>query len=124
MCNLFANAPAIFIVAIAGGFALCALIISKLCSFGFRRNFKSPVSSAYECGFEANKLRVFFSEKSYVISVFLLFELLFTWLLSCVPICIMPDIRLDRCIVILPALLLSLFIALGTKHIFHNRPSK
>jgi len=83
--NLFTDTPAIFIVAIAGVFAIGALVISKFCSFA-HKDIKTQQYSAYECGFDAVQLDVFVSEKNYAISVYLLLELLLFWLLSCVTV--------------------------------------
>ena len=123
MHSLFTAAPAVFIVAIAGVFAIGALVISKFCSFAHREIKNEPIS-AYECGFGSIKLDVFVSEKNYAISVYLLLELLFVWLLSCVAICVTQSHNFDKCVVSLMALLLSLCMALGARHVFHNKASR
>ena len=123
MHSLFTAAPAVFIVAIAGVFAIGALVISKFCSF-VHRGIKNEPTSAYECGFGAVKLDGFVSEKNYAIFVYLLLELLFAWLLSCVAICVTQSHNFDKCVVSLIALLLSFCMALGARHVFHNKTSR
>ncbi|MBQ3945935.1 MAG: hypothetical protein II670_10070 [Alphaproteobacteria bacterium] len=122
MSDLFTNHPAIFIVAIAGVFAVGALVISKFCSFA-HREAKTTQSSAYECGFEAVKIDTFVSEKNYAISVYLLLELLFVWLLSCVAICVTHINRCDKYVISLTALLLSFCMVLGARYVLHNKSS-
>lgn len=117
MSNLCTDAPAVFIVVIAGVFALCALIISKFCSFSIRRKFKSQTPSAYECGFNSAHLHTFFAEKSPVISIFLLSELLFFWLLSCVTV-------VHSHFVSIYAIALIFFLFLSARCIIHKEAHK
>lgn len=77
-------------IAVAGIFSMAAVIVSRICEIISER--KTPRTNhpkdGYECGFERNHLQgfTFVSEKKALISIYLILELAFIWILACVMI--------------------------------------
>ena len=69
-------------ILIAGTFSLGALLGSKLCSLLSSRNSRKTFDGAYECGFKGENLGGYISDKYDLISIYLLFELIFIYYLT------------------------------------------
>lgn len=116
MSSDYFNSPAVVVIIVAGIFAISALLISKFCSF-FRAPSSIRRSTAYECGFEADKLHNFVSEKNHIISIYLLLELAFAWMLACAVLVIACSGCCTKHVIELIALLLCFLMILGSKYL-------
>lgn len=76
-------------IAVAGMLSIVAVIVSKICEIVFMRKTKGlDPRNGYECGFERNHLQgfTFVSAKKALISIYMILELAFIWILACVMI--------------------------------------
>ena len=77
---------ATIIIAVAGGVSILALMTSKFFLVLARKDVSGKnVGSKYECGFDGKVSQKFnyVTEKSFVVSLYLVLELSFVWLLAC-----------------------------------------
>lgn len=121
MSNFLVNSPAVVIVAIAGFFAITALIVAKFCSLT-HKTAEANHNTAYECGFESTKLYNFITEKNKAISLYLILELAFVWMLSCVATAIACSELCSKNIVNFLALMCLFILMLSTKYVFCTIP--
>jgi NADH:ubiquinone oxidoreductase subunit 3 (subunit A) len=72
------------VIIVAGLLSISALLISKISLLLPRRINHSDDDSSYECGFKNDDFNfIYLSDKSNLISLYLIIELALTWLLVC-----------------------------------------